>query len=462
MKTKLAAALAAVLVCASAAASEVRLSLSSADEYHYIQIPSNMVASIEGRGMVSNETTGHVPLRYEDAAFVKEAIAERFAFNSELSSGVGGTNYFSSSSYGYTPEEIDSFNFGIPLNYGIWTPSDFYAKPEARAFTNDVVKYIPYDSRGNFDINGSNIWSTVFSASCPSMFFVNEDIPPSVAAITNGSPLRFSAIKECYDFVGKLTRPCFDTARISSLDGKKREESSTARILTNLISYYDGYKGAWVYFPKNESTNTTDTTTATDCRPYYRIKYSATRKKSVGRYDGKVVTGVVPSYMTETHYGMSAPNSFPIIDLRPAAMPLGSRKAESVSLFLVGCLAETIESTGMTTWTKYNYFIARVDAVLVEPKDPYAIVVKEDTGKQFTLELLNKVATFFYGKGGLPYKSADELLKDVPQPKNPTGADDKHVDTENTYWRTYELSVYTAYILYDGMKFNARVLEDGE
>ena len=465
MKTKLSAAvLSAVLACASAAASEVRLSLSSPDEYHYIQIPSNMVASIEGRGMVSNEATGHVPLRYEDAAFIREAVAERFAFFSELSSGVGGTNYFSSSSYGLTSEEIRHRNFDIPLSSRIWNPAAPYAKPEAQAFTNDVVSYNPYNSNGVVDINESNVWSTVFSTAYPAMFFTKEDITPSVAAITNGSPLRFSAIKDCYAFVGNLSRPCFSDAAAGSLDGKRLDEIKRDVISSTQILRYDGLKKTWVY-GTDYHTNDTSVVSNRTISMSKTINLYATRKKSIGRSGGEIVTDITPSSSTETRVNTYVPNSFPIINLFPVAQELGDRKYESVTSFFHGRLVETESKSGdlgISSSRDYHYFIVRVDSPAFVQKAPYAIVLDECPGKDFLDTIFEKVVAWRYGSNGLPYKTAAELLEDVPTPPDPTGADDYHVSTSVRLGRSYGVRIERAYIIYNGMKFNARVLEDGE
>lgn len=55
----------------------VALSISSADDYHYVTIPTNMAASLTGVGMGSEASAEDAPLRYEDAAFLTEAYAER-------------------------------------------------------------------------------------------------------------------------------------------------------------------------------------------------------------------------------------------------------------------------------------------------------------------------------------------------------------------------------------------------
>ena len=55
----------------------VALSISTADDYHYVTIPTNMAASLTGVGMGSEASAEDAPLRYEDAAFLAEAYAER-------------------------------------------------------------------------------------------------------------------------------------------------------------------------------------------------------------------------------------------------------------------------------------------------------------------------------------------------------------------------------------------------
>lgn len=55
----------------------VALSISSADDYHYVSIPTNMAASLTGVGMGADAPSSDAPLRYEDAAFLAEAYLER-------------------------------------------------------------------------------------------------------------------------------------------------------------------------------------------------------------------------------------------------------------------------------------------------------------------------------------------------------------------------------------------------
>lgn len=86
--TSCAAALAALRAATAVPVLAVALSISSTNDYHFVLIPSNMVASIEGVGMGA-VATNNAPLRYEDIVFLKEAIAERSGFFD----GLPGTNW---------------------------------------------------------------------------------------------------------------------------------------------------------------------------------------------------------------------------------------------------------------------------------------------------------------------------------------------------------------------------------
>lgn len=444
--TAAATAAALALVCASAAqASEVALSLSSADDYHFVQIPSNMVASIEGRGMVSNETTGHVPLRYEDLAFLREAVRERV--------------FLSQTSTNAVTEEIRTdYRTGIAGINSLHARFQLYAKPEAQAFTNGVAAYDP-----GGDINESNVWSTVFATNYPSMFLTTNDIPQSAAKLDSGSPLRLAEVKDCYEYVGKATRLCLSDKTLASLDGKDLWHESRDRRYSGLIQRYDALKGEWVY-GTDYATNIVQT--YTDAKIYWikRLVLGATRKKSVGRDGGKVVTDVVKSSGTGTTTTYDTSNAYPIIDLRTQIPELGSRTASSVTLYIVGQLQDyraEFGDGGSSSTDTYHYFVLRVEAETVADKAPGSIVCRAD-GRGFMDDAFDRAVALVYGGEGLPRKTADEVLDEVRQPPDPTGEDDRHVNTSNTKTYTYQVTLHVVYILYNDMKFNARVLEDGE
>ena len=458
MKTELSAAvLSAVLACASAAASELRLSLSSPDEYHFVQIPSNMVASIEGRGMVSNEATGHVPLRYEDLAFLREAVCERV--------------YITPSYTNKVTEVINTdYRTGIVGIRSLKCPDALYAKPEAQAFTNDIVAYKPSDS-GDDNNSGSNVWCTVFSETYPAMFLTAP--PPSAAALETGSPLRFSDIKDCYEYVGKATRLCIPDEVMTSLDAKYLWGVSRSSRYSGLINRYDAIKGEWVY-GSDSSTNRVSETEDGSGLDFKRYSVGAIRKKNIGMSGAKILTDVVASSGTIESTTYRCAKSLPIINLDTKHPPLGGRTATSVTLFITGILNEVKTESGQTasaqTTSTDHPFIVRVDAQTAAPKGAFAIVCSFGSGKAFLDEIFDKATALVYGKGGLPYKTPDELLEDVPEPPDPTGAEhyrDAYTilyDNEEswTIGYQYQVTLYRAYILYNDLKFNARVLEDGE
>lgn len=450
MKDKLVTAAAIALAALAAAqASEVALSLSSPDDYYYFTIPTNMSASIEGRGMVSNETTGTVPLRYEDIAFLKEAKLERIYFEewTNLFKNVDSVkeNYANR-------EEIDYWRVEDVLSFFDVSPD--YLKPEAQAFTNGIAAYNPGD-----DMSLSNASECIFSASYPSMFFTKKDEPPWLATFGHGSPLRFSDIRECYEYIGKLSRPFLKEKMITSLDGQFLEESSESDNLSGLISRYDALKKAWVYH-EDFSTNMVSTVKYNQAFSK-RIKFEATRKKSVGRDSGKVVTDVVPSSGTETITSLTTANSFPIIDLTNKIANLKGRTAESVTMFVVGTIGIVEQTFGAPDTSDDRYFIARVDANTAA-RNALGAVVYETGGKDFVEDIFDRASRLVYGASGLPYKSADDLLQVVPNPPDPTGEDDIHADTTITKTFQFFISFNYAYVLYNDIKFNARVLEDGE
>lgn len=449
MKAKLsiAAALSAALalICHSAAqASEVALSLSTPAGYCFVEIPTNMQASIEGRGMVSNETTGTIPLRYEDVAFLREAISERLLLSTNSKERV--------------TEEIGSdYRTGIVGINGLEYRNRLFARPEAQAFTNGIAAYDP----GN-DINEPNVWSRVFGTSYPSMFLTTNDITQSAAKVVRGSPLRFSDIKDCYEYVGKATRLCLSDKTLTSLDGKGAWAEGRDRHYSGLIQRYDALKGEWVY-GTNCATNTVDVYKGS-VTWMKRLSLGATRRKSVGRDGGKVVTDVVKSSGTSTATVYDTSNAYPIIDLRSTLPELGTRTARSVTLYIVGRLQDYRATTGdggSSTTDTYHYFVIRVEAQTAADNAPGSIICLSD-GRGFLDDAFDRAVALVYGGEGLPRKTVDEVLDEVSQPPDPTGEDDRHVNTSNTKTYTYQVNLYGAYILYNDLKFNARVLEDGE
>ncbi len=439
----------------------VALSISTTNDYHYVSIPTNMAASLTGVGMGAEVSSADAPLRYEDAAFLAEALEERREFFGTASDGPGLRTGLGENVSRPISETLYSAYYSAVSDKPIYHGNNSgYGDPDAEMW-DGVRGYTPSDNA--YDRSYLDRYAVVFSKTN-----WMELVDMTYADVTNAA-LRADYVARLYRYVSRATRPTM-VGSIRSLS-----DVSHCTIKDNDYSQYEtGYnstEGAWEY-GERDATNYVSTT-ARDASGLATfafvetVSFSAERKKArgwklssdaSGNSKWTDATGECDFYGTKSTQtsNRAAPMvfAFDLIASTDVCAALGSRKATAVYVYALGTFSFEVEGTSDDKAISGKPFAIRLPASLLSSMA--GGVCSVDVGLPPQNEaIVSAVCSHF---GVTPYSSASDLLADVPMP-NATSADYSNYSEKYTSG-TFSMSVYlsTVVAVFD-VDFNARVLE---
>ncbi len=436
--------------CAAASAlpallAAVNLSISKPSEYHFVTIPDEMMNSLEGVGLKENDEGEH-PLRYEDAAFLTEAYAERYGMMDR-----GATN--------------GSKSVGAKLVH----PYDYYAlafvggtnavtviEPYGYAVTNgtllaDIAAYNAANSYYAYDA-----LIPILGAGCspylkPSIDLTSADWTNKVLSAKNVAAL--------YADLGRFSR-AYETCSVLPASGTSNEyitvwseDYSNMGVWKNTYINPDG----WGYGEAKNGDSVSYDAKAYDFR--YSRTFKAKKKKArgwgyeEGDKESKWVdeTGAVLFTATETSESYSRVQGA-ITSSR--FKTCGDRKYGSASLYAYG----TVSCERTYTSSSYSTgFVIRLGSLGFndgKAETDFALAYSDVTSiADKALALVQHQVVF---------QSAEDLLNVLPDPETPSSDYSNYSDTytEDTFKASVLISKFFAVV--DGIEFNARVKGDGE
>ena len=425
----------------------VALSISTTNDYHYVTIPTNMAASLTGVGMGSEASAEDAPLRYEDAAFLTEAYAERryayapSAYNADKSPA--GERYLDvAEAVKFYCDSADVFSFGDE-------PYFFYARPEAVAFSDDI-KAIPHDTN-----TASNLWCGLFSTVTPAITS-KGDLPFLFDGFGKGSPLRKSDVASLYEVLGKMSRPCLYAPKsLTPIDGICHTAHTEVDNASSWIRDYSSSSYEFVYGTDYSTNYVESATDAVNFGMSVKTTYTAAKQKYAGFVGETRYTDITPGHRTSTDIVKeNYTDMVLVLDVRPSFAKLGKRKIKNASVFVVGRYYRLLwdDIASEDKFKDEQYFLARFDAEPLTAGEGTIFDVPLQT-TEFDA-LAKKVTTLF---GGTFYESADALLDAVPEPSDPTLEDSDHNEVDSDLKFVWEIVVKGFLVVLD-VDFNARVM----
>ena len=466
-----ASVIASIVLALLAAAS---LSLSKPSDYHYVAITATN--SLDGVGMPGDT------LRYEDAAFLAEAYAERVAVFSGDSLGKADGQ---KSVVGIALEDPDSlatnswkcFRWGggaTPNTLAVYGRSTAYLDASLTPVGKATVASRVEANKGVSDSQIGFAWCDVFDSDTPFVAMTNDW---DASAFDRGKPLSLGQIKHLYSGLGMLTRPAAFDSRVRTAAAEKNAIDLYSH---SVIKEYSTDGGT------DKVTKDTTNQTSSANLPSVALGITASRIKRQGFRvaDGDYESGVTATGLNEhagynessTHYYVNGGDFY--VNLAPAFQPpavaasgsvFGLRDATAVKAFAV-CRATYYETdeTGRYLVNGARWFVMPLAASFAAGGETPFLLECDIGGEDYAESLLGVVRGLF--SDAPTADGGADLLADVPTPDNPSTAapyDDLQSNgatyRQTTKSRTVYFYVSMQYILvYFDMDFHARVKGDGE
>lgn len=430
-------------VIASALLTSANLSISSPDQYHYVSIPTNMEASVEGVGMGADAPTDeNVQLRYEDAAFLTEAYVER----ANLLDGSTNINYDVGESLASPAKHYASaFKDGYTNGVYVISPCGYVSTTNGMA--NDVILYTTKNSTYAYDAMIPILGGETYPFPQPSV----ED------ADLASDALSAKTVASLYDDLAKFTR-AYSTAFIRPYGGT----SNTLLTVTeesDYIPHYDSFDGKWVYPDKgvNAPTITTDTGTY---RMTYALTLTADKSKKrgwklvsdeKGNSEWKDQTGVKDFAYTKTETATHRTQGVAKLNY---CHPVGTNVCKYATLYGYGCASYARDSTkeGLSS----GFVIKLCEGSL---QNDGTMAVSSFLTPAAVETLAYKAVSALKGDA---IWNASGLLSDMDVPATPSEDHESYTDQTVSDQVRINVSIEKFFVVMNDLVFNARVKGDGE
>ena len=448
----------------------VALSISTTNDYHYVTIPTNMAASLTGVGMGSEASSEDAPLRYEDAAFLAEAYAERARF------AYGSTNLTWGSA---SSEEIAIYvaNPGSGSLYYDSYPSPIaevserekatyvgraYADPSIPLLDGGCTSIVITASMGRFPA-----WPYIFTSTNDEQTLSHEqtlsnEFPfvVSTCSFTNsipkGTPLATIHVRSLYRDLPNLSRFCWsDVGEV----GSNVHTSQTVNDYSGYSTKYNSTTDEWEFgFPKS-TVSEVSTNRISTFRWCIRILAQRAKARGFASVEGskypKDVTGVFESsgYRTEK-----------IADISDMVMPI-SRVSSNYNSLHTGTRIRDVKvfAQGHLSWVyRLNDAIADsgggdfIVEVPVEIAPSWTQLVILGMGSEQANKMLYDKARKIFDCPG--YSSVDEVMESMPELGDPSEDWQSYSPVKCDVDYTEEVSISQFYTIFD-VDFNARTSE---
>ena len=439
----------------------VALSISTTNDYHYVTIPTNMAASLTGVGMGSEASAEDAPLRYEDAAFLTEAYAERATFFGSYSGASNNPTREVSAEIGLSLLRNvydEAFQVGEtyrPLAYG-------YAKSDAKLL-EDVARAVNFEAveeTGDLLAYDRDVWKDIFLGGTDPFLVAAID----ASTVSWNSALTRDKICSFYADLNRLTRPSL-RCYMFALGGQWSGMSITDRDASKDIKYYSTIDNSFVY-----GEHTTETNEWTDSGTFtmsFSTDIAASRQNWQGwDYDsGKwfSVTDVKKSQFASTQVTSSMGNIYATCNFREIdaiAQKLGNRKIKAAYIFGLGYYTLWLNGTE----TAGRWFVIRIPVLAFDKDSPDKIMVALGTALRHR-QISNSVKELFSDIDP-GYETGEELLKTVPDPGPIRTPEEGFESVSRTsapisYSLSRRIDISNWYVVFD-VEFNARLPSDGE
>ena len=431
-------------VIASALLAAVNLSISKPSDYRFVSIPDEMANSLTGVGLKEDDE-GKLPLRYEDAAFLTEAYAERYSMMDS-----GATNGNKS------------------VGRRLARPTDYYALAFVGG-TNAVTLIEPY---GYAVTNGTTLLADIAAYNAANSTYAYDAIIPILG--TGGVPfpkpsidltsadwtnkvLSAKNVAALYADLGKFSR-AYETCNVLPANLTSNEYITVwSKDYTNMGEWKTSVNpDGWGYGVATNGDSVSSGAKAYDLR--YSRKFRVTKKISrgwdfeKGDSESKWVdeTGAVLFTATETSESYSRVQG---VITSSRFKPCGDRKYGAASLYAYGTLS-----------CKRSYTSSYFSTGFVIKLAP----LKFDGGKAETdfafsysdvASIADRALTLVQHQ--VVFSSADDLLSVLPSPETPSSDHSNYSDTYTEDTFTADVWIDKFFVVVDDIKFNARV-SDGE
>ena len=440
----------------------VALSISTTNDYHYVTIPTNMAASLTGVGMGSEAPSEDAPLRYEDAAFLAEAYAERSALASSYATVTVAPITVSptiSLSVAHGIVDVGTGDF-----YGTnrtATYSTFmqraYGNPTASLFSGcaEVDRYHPVMTNMILEYPA---WPRIFNTTgypfVEKSMRLNDRID---SCQTNGTPIMAEVVAGLYRDLAKLSRFCYAADGYvesgSKVTYQKEEDSSSYSTTWNGISH------KWEC---GTATNDTEVTESDSTTPTVMssLTISVGKAKARGFEDGKDVTGVYASSRYTQQKRTSSCNGI-VMPFGPGDATVGidffnrqgGAKIVNVKCYASGVYSRSVSKTGAADDNKSGAFVVEVPIDTWREVHPFLFL---EIGTQSANEAIFSQVESLFGDPG--YEDHGDVLAICPDPAEPSSDIGEYVPTYSNATFVRDIAIYKFYVVYD-MEFNARVPE---
>ncbi len=429
----------------------VALSLSKPGQYRFVvPVETNRLAGV---GMGADAPSDDAPLRYEDAAFLAEAFAERRYIFGQNSGGItnGARKVTGEIICPSRSDYLQPFYAGL---YGTNSWYSGYADPDCQ-----MAEAIMEIGDGAGTADGREFFADIFGSATP---FLSPSILPDDDFWKGGVPLTREKVAALYDDLSRLTRPCLSDVVLKPADGRAETTYKEERVYSNFTRYYSDIDRKW-YFGTDSGTNYTETTEA---KYYGGLRYSlwirAQKQKARGfnskgnGESGWTPTAVKASQATDLTLQRTFGSGRVMVDLRPGFAKLAGRTVRDVRVFGIGSLYLHMKTDGHTTRIETRRFAVPITVGKYAADD--AAVFAVEIGREDCDDGIIAQAMELFGDPG--YKTPSELMGVLDDPEEPSA----DYETYAPKYKSMELSrsVYIEHFLvvYD-MEFAARVKEDG-
>lgn len=453
MSARIALLAALLAACHVPAARAVALSLSKPEQYFYwLPVETNRLTGI---GMGTSAPSEDAPLRYEDAAFLTEAYAER-----GYALGVGSEGFTNRLSSRPVSTKIDT-TFLLGEYQTVFEPGAQH--PLARGYAKADATLLSGCARAtNYEANEEDatasdrhVWLDIFRGTSDPFLSPSVD----VSLLKRDAPLSSGTVCALYEDLGKLRRPCVRCVMTPLGGAYNLSGKEDSRYSTWAYNYFSD-NGTWSYGTDN-STNEVKVNRGNYIF-FSETSLKAGRKKSRGfNWDSEKreyydATGVKNSHYTYTREWRTIGDVY--ADCSPAFAELGGRQFVSARAFGLGfySMRRDFGSGGGFLKTE-GYFVVDIPVLTSYEPKPQVLVVSIGRG-DYNKAIINQVKELFGDPG---YETGEDLLSAVIVPADPQKAHDGYKDTSNEYVLYRMIRIADFYVVFD-MDFNARVKGGGE